>query len=186
MIEFNQEYLEHFLAVVRKYMQLRGGLAQKDLAELTGIGISTISRFLNQKTRDIDAQLAARIIAKLEIPLHEVIDFVAEESTLRFKRLVAFYQEEEVTDKSEASLVEDESIMKTQATVNIHGRSRTIPFGSEASSVENSLAGKLTALTPRQKAYVSDFLNLDLEAKDLVVDIGNSLLRYFKQRGLEF
>ena len=32
MIRFNQDFLENFLAVVRKYMQLRGGLTQKDLS----------------------------------------------------------------------------------------------------------------------------------------------------------
>ena len=51
MTDFNREHLDTFLAVVRKYMQLRGNISQKDLAELTGIGVSTISRFLNQKTQ---------------------------------------------------------------------------------------------------------------------------------------
>lgn len=32
MIQFSADFLEGFLAVVRKYMQLRGGLTQKDLA----------------------------------------------------------------------------------------------------------------------------------------------------------
>ena len=44
MINFSADFLENFLAVVRKYMQLRGGLTQKDLSEMTGVGISTMSR----------------------------------------------------------------------------------------------------------------------------------------------
>ncbi len=80
MIHFDAEYTDMFLGVVRKYMQLRGGLSQKELAEQVNIGISTMSRFLNQKTKELDPQLIASIIAKLNIPLHEVIDFVEEDS----------------------------------------------------------------------------------------------------------
>lgn len=187
MIQFNQDYLDIFLSVVRKYMQLRGGLSQKDLAELTHTGVSTMSRFINQKTKDIDPQMVAKIVAKLDIPLHEVIDFVEEDSTAKFKKLVSFHREDESADRySNESEADEESIMRTQATVSVGGRKTTIPFGDDQSSTDQSITGKLRSLTPRQKAYVSDFLNLDLEGRDLVVDIGNSLLRYFKQRGVEF
>src|SRR4051812_31504275 len=99
MIKFNPDFLENFLAVVRKYMQLRGGLAQKDLAEMMNVGISTMSRFLNLKTSTVDEQLVANIIATLGIPLHEVIDGVHEDSTETFKRLVQFYKEQKFADQ---------------------------------------------------------------------------------------
>lgn len=45
MTDFNRDQVEFFLGTVRKYMQLRGNLSQKDLSEITGVGVSTISRF---------------------------------------------------------------------------------------------------------------------------------------------
>ena len=107
MINFSADFLENFLAVVRKYMQLRGGLTQKDLSEMTGVGISTMSRFLNLKTANVDEQLVANIMATLNIPLHEVIDGVAEDSTDTFKRLVMFYKEQ-MNNRKEAALPEEE------------------------------------------------------------------------------
>jgi transcriptional regulator with XRE-family HTH domain len=94
MISFNPDFLENFLATVRKYMQLRGGLTQKDLSEMMNVGISTMSRFLNLKTSSVDEQLVANIIATLGIPLHEVIDGVEEDSTETLKRLVQFYKDQ--------------------------------------------------------------------------------------------
>ena len=41
MAEFNRDELQNFLGVVRKYMQVRGNLSQKDLADMTNIGVST-------------------------------------------------------------------------------------------------------------------------------------------------
>ena len=92
MSEFNSEYLDHFLSIVRKYMQLRGPYSQKELADLVNIGVSTISRFLNKKTTELNPQLIAVIVAKLDIPLSEFIDFVDEIYEVRFKRLVRFHQ----------------------------------------------------------------------------------------------
>lgn len=105
MISFSPDFLENFLAVVRKYMQLRGGLTQKDLSEQMNVGISTMSRFLNLKTSNVDEQLVANIIATLGIPLHEIIDGVQEESTETFKRLVQFYKDQKVTDEGTADEV---------------------------------------------------------------------------------
>ena len=96
MIRFNSDFLENFLATVRKYMQLRGGLTQKDLSEMMNVGISTMSRFLNLKTSTVDEQLVANIIATLNIPLHEIIDGVEEDSTETLKRLVQFYKDQKV------------------------------------------------------------------------------------------
>jgi hypothetical protein len=195
MITFNLDYLDYFLGVVRKYMQLRGNLTQKDLSELTEIGISTMSRFLNQKTKDVDGQMVAKIVAKLDIPLHEVIDFIHEDSTVKFKKLVSFYKDaQDAAAAASPGVLQPDSIMKTEATVTIGGVKRTIPFGEEQgaqtnnnhNSLDPSIVESLKSLTPRQKAYVKDFLSLDVEGRDLIVDIGNSLLRYFKQRGVEF
>ncbi len=167
MIEFHHQYIEQFLATIRKYMQLRGGLSQKDLAELTQTGISTMSRFLNSKTKEIDPQLAAKIVSQLKIPLHEVVDFIEDDSLETFKKLLQFYQ----------SATAEKEVQESSSEQN--------PTPAR-SVIDPSIAESLKSLTPRQKAYVKDFLTLDTESKDLVVDIGNTLMNYFKQRSLEF
>lgn len=214
MSYFNRDYLNMFLGVVRKYMQVRGGLSQKDLAEQTETGVSTLSRFLNQKTIDLDPQLIAKIVAKLEIPLHEVIDFIEEESEERFRKLVKFFKDdtgleppsqnnkqggighEKISNPSEQNKSTDKltdafetlgtAKKPAKATVRIGGRSTTIPFNPEGENKELTLKDKLDRLTPRQKAYISDFLNLDVEGRDLVVDLGSALFRYFRQKGTDF
>ena len=94
MSQFVKEKVDLFLGAVRKYMQVRGPMSQKELAELTQTGVSTMSRFLNQQTKDLNPQLIAQIVAKLNIPLHEIIDFVEEGYTEQFVRLVKFYVRE--------------------------------------------------------------------------------------------
>ncbi len=193
MIKFNPDFLENFLAIVRKYMQLRGSLAQKDLAEMMNVGISTMSRFLNLKTSTVDEQLVANIIATLGIPLHEVIDGVHEDSTETFKRLVQFYKDQK---KSDQSLVDEigtargpEVKTKTSATINIGGKKQQMPFGEPAGGqgrTEVSIREKFETLSPRQKAYLNDFLNLDVNDRDLIVDLGDAIFRYFRQRNVEF
>ncbi len=193
MIRFNPDFLENFLAVVRKYMQLRGSLAQKDLAEMMNVGISTMSRFLNLKTSTVDEQLVANIIATLGIPLHEVIDGVHEESTETFKRLVQFYKEQKSSEQKNA----DESVFvkqadartKTNATINIAGKKQQMPFGelnTGQTRTDVTIREKLETLSPRQKAYLNDFLNLDVNDRDLIVDLGDAIFRYFRQRNVQF
>lgn len=196
MIEFEQKEVAMFLGVVRKYMQIRGGLSQKDLAEAIDVGISTMSRFLNQKTKDLDEQLIAKIVAHLQIPLHEIIDFVEEDSTMKFKQLVSFYKQSDSADKVEDTKPnEDENEMssfeeglnttrqKTSASI----KGVKVPFGENTSSSEGlSIRDKLNNLSPRQKGFLTDFLDLDVEGRDLIVDIGNSLFRFFKQKNAEF
>lgn len=198
MIKFIPENTEMFIAVVRKYMQLRGSLTQKDLAEALNIGISTMSRFLSQKTKELDPQFIASIIAKLNIPLHEVIDFVDEDSTQMFKKLVSFYKEQEsadteigvseetdnAIDKIGDSLDDDTTRTKTSASI----KGVKMPFGErrEQSNQNLSIRDKLNSLSPRQKGFLTDFLDLDAEGRDLIVDVGNSLFRYFKQSRAEF
>ena len=65
MAQFDEAKTGEFLGVVRKYMQVRGSLSQKDLSEMAGVGVSTMSRFLNQKTTELNPQLIAKIVAKL-------------------------------------------------------------------------------------------------------------------------
>ena len=193
MIRFTPEFLENFLATVRKYMQLRGGLTQKDLSEMMNVGISTMSRFLNLKTSSVDEQLVANIIATLNIPLHEVIDGVEEESTETFKRLVQFYKEQKSSDQSgseEATKTTEQPRMKTSATINVGGKKQQMAFG-ESSSVTNarndlSMKEKLETLSPRQKGYLNDFLNLDANDRDLIVDLGDAIFRYIRQRDVGF
>ena len=201
MISFNQEFLEMFLGVVRKYMQLRGGLSQKELAEKVNVGISTMSRFLNQKTKELDPQLIAAIVAKLNIPLHEIIDFVAEESTAMFKKMVLLYKDEQTTDQSTnagapeeeemASFEEslDDDSTRTKHSANIRGVK--VPFGERRSEDrrgnENKSTGeKLAELTARQKGFLTEFLDLDMDGKDLVVSTGEVIIKYLNRKPLEF
>lgn len=190
MIRFSPDFLENFLAVVRKYMQLRGGMTQKDLSEHMNVGISTMSRFLNLKTSNVDEQLVANIIATLGIPLHEIIDGIEEESTDTFKRLVQFYKEQKLTDQlPEAPEQPTEARMKTNATINIGGKKQQMPFGENqmtGTRTEFTIKEKLETLSPRQKAYLNDFLSLDVNDRDLVVDLGDAIFRYFRQRNVEF
>lgn len=193
MIRFSPDFLENFLAVVRKYMQLRGGLTQKDLSEMMNVGISTMSRFLNLKTSNVDEQLVANIIATLGIPLHEIIDGVEEDSTETFKRLVQFYKDQKAADQKQSDdegSKQPETRTKTQATINVGGRRQQMPFGETpavgATRTDISIREKLETLSPRQKAYLNDFLNLDINDRDLIVDLGDAIFRYFRQRNVEF
>jgi|APGre2960657468_1045069.scaffolds.fasta_scaffold02195_9 transcriptional regulator with XRE-family HTH domain len=194
MIRFNSDFLENFLATVRKYMQLRGGLTQKDLSEMMNVGISTMSRFLNLKTSTVDEQLVANIIATLNIPLHEIIDGVEEDSTETLKRLVQFYKDQKVAEQKarmadEPPAMQAESKTKTTATINIAGKKHQMPFGEHTVGpvkTEITIREKLETLSPRQKAYMNDFLSLDGNDRDLVVDLGDAIFRYFRQRNVEF
>ncbi|MCO4754565.1 MAG: helix-turn-helix transcriptional regulator [Bacteriovoracaceae bacterium] len=196
MIRFNPEYTDMFLGVVRKYMQLRGGLSQKELAETVNIGISTMSRFLNQKTKELDPQLIASIIAKLNVPLHEIIDFVEEDSTEMFKKLVSFYKAEEkadepedVSDDNEIGAIEaglDENTTRTKTKATIKGVNMSFGERRDQNASNLSIRDKLNRLSPRQKGFLTDFLDLDVEGRDLIVDVGNSLFRYFKQSSADF
>lgn len=205
MINFSADFLENFLAVTRKYMQLRGGLTQKDLSEMTGVGISTMSRFLNLKTASVDEQLVANIIATLAIPLHEVIDGVAEDSTDTFKRLVQFYKDQKRenentnngSQENNQGGGDDRPKQRTAATINIGGKKTTMPFGESGNNnqnnntqatrtVEVSIREKLQTLSPRQKAYITDFLDLEVADRDLIVDLGDAVFRYVRQRNVEF
>lgn len=184
MIEFDEKLVNVFIATIRKYMQLRGDLNQKDLAEKLDIGISTMSRFLNQKTKDLDEQLIAKMVAMLEIPLHEIIDFVEEESTDQFKRLVNFYKGGQEPTGGEAQKAAEDTLKQTKAKIKVGGRTREMTFGGRRDA-DQPISEKLKSLSPRQKAYLTDFLDMDAEGRDLIVDLGNSIFRYFKQVGLE-
>ncbi len=192
MIRFNPEFLENFLAVVRKYMQLRGGLTQKDLSEQMNVGISTMSRFLNLKTSNVDEQLVANIIATLNIPLHEIIDGVEEESTENFKRLVQYYKDLKSSDQlpGDDSYKGTDAKQRTQATINVGGKKQNVSFGENilggSQKTEITIREKLETLSPRQKAYLTDFLNLDVSDRDLIVDLGDAIFRYFRSRNVEF
>lgn len=192
MIRFSPDFLENFLAVVRKYMQLRGGLTQKDLSEQMNVGISTMSRFLNLKTSNVDEQLVANIIATLNIPLHEIIDGVEEESTETFKRLVQFYKDQKTSDQptGDDSYKGTDAKQRTQATINVGGKKQNVSFGENilggGQKTEITIREKLETLSPRQKAYLTDFLNLDVADRDLIVDLGDAIFRYFRSRNVEF
>lgn len=196
MAEFHANKLEVFLGVVRKYMQVRGNLSQKDLAELTEVGVSTMSRFLNQKTTELNAQLISKIVAKLNIPLHEIIDFVDESYADKFVRLVKFYKEEggsgeepnldEVPEKTETLIQAPPDDLPPPRKVEEPTRTERASERPQEKTGEKSLKERLEKLTPRQKVFLMEFLELDVDGRDLVVDIGNNLFRYIKQKGMNF
>ncbi|PIK14054.1 helix-turn-helix transcriptional regulator [Halobacteriovorax sp. JY17] len=209
MSNFNQDKIAEYLGVVRKYMQVRGSLSQKDLAEITDVGVSTMSRFLAQKTSDINPQLVAKITAKLNIPLHEMIDFVEEEYADHFIKLVKFYKEvEDEYSREEPSMTDVKGPVSAPAEreknfedtfadalgggtanqsvtakIKVGGKSQSIQFEGRRDG-DLTIKEKLESLTPRQKAYMSDFLNLDIEGRDLIVDLGNDLFRFLRQKGM--
>jgi transcriptional regulator with XRE-family HTH domain len=175
-MNFNRDYIEVFLSIMRKYMQLRGNLSQKDLAEKSGIGISTLSRFINQKTKDFDDEVVARIVAFLGIPMHEMIDFVAEADTEQFKKLVGYVKE---------------SMSKEQEVERLRGIAVTSidPAGKvfiEKKTPGDEFKDKIQNLPSRHKAYLSDFVELDAESREVMVDVGEAMLRYFKQNKIKF
>jgi transcriptional regulator with XRE-family HTH domain len=215
MNKFDESKIEIFLGAVRKYMQVRGPMSQKDLAELAEVGVSTMSRFLNQKTTELNPQLIAKITAKLNIPLHEIIDFIDENYQDSFIRLVKFIRgevserpapetmmpseqaqkESNVTKSRESDPITTElsntlgtSKQGATATITVAGRQQKVMFepDNSAKNSGDSIQDKLNNLSPRQKAYLTDFLNLDIEGRDLMVDLGNALFRYFRQKGVNY
>lgn len=215
MSQFHHEKLDMFLGVVRKYMQVRGGLSQKDLSDITEVGVSTMSRFLNKKSTDINPQLVAKIAAKLEIPLHEIIDFVEEDYADRFIRLVKFYKsfgdeallrkddeisEDEVLEMRSAGVASstgDElddlarvltpnggSQMSAKGNISVGGKKRTLVFEPDQNPSSNSISDKIASLSGKHRAFMKDFLNLQQAEKDLVVDISNDLIIYFRHKGV--
>ncbi len=193
MVVFDSNYLDAFLTTVRKYMAIRGGYSQKDLAEKVNVGISTMSRFLNQKTKELDPQLIAAIVAKLNIPLHEIIDFIEEDSTALFKKMVTLYIEPDSTDKgsveSEADAFEEtlgKEETKAQTSANIRGVK--VSFGERRGDDRRSTrttGEKLADLTARQKGFLSDFLDLDVDGQDLVVSAGEVIIKYLNRKQFE-
>lgn len=199
MAEFRKNKVEMFLGVTRKYMQVRGAMSQKELAEQTDVGISTMSRFLSQKSTELNPQLIAKITAKLNIPLHEMIDFVEEDFADRFIRLVKFYKDELKEEDLEASdLTDSAPDVATQKNENTtterrteERRDKTADIKTEEKATtgkdrsDKSIREKLESLTPRQRAFMTEFLNLKLEERDLIVDLGNNMFQYFKMKGMD-
>jgi DNA-binding Xre family transcriptional regulator len=197
MAQFNKNYLESFIATMRKYMSLRNNMTQKDLCEQTKIGVSTMSRFITMKTQEIDPQMIAMIVAKLNIPLHEMIEFVDQTYTDEFLRLVKFFKEDKTGLPVQGLTDLPLSAGDTINAVEIIARKKleetekkkeepvvTTEKKEVAPAKELTLVEKIEKLSPRQRAFVLDFLKLDMESKDVIVDIGNSLLRYFDQKGI--
>ena len=178
MSQFDRKFLDEFLAVVRKYMQIRGGLSQKDLAELCDIGVSTLSRFLNQKTKDLDERIIAKIVAKLQIPLPEIVDFIRADDIQQFLKLVRYYHDE----KEHYEDIPAAKVEEPKERVFLKRKEVQVGKGDDRHQSKEEI---FSHLSPRQKAYITDFLNLDDEGRDLMVDLGNSLFRYFRQKGVK-
>jgi transcriptional regulator with XRE-family HTH domain len=194
MAEFKRTKVEMFLGVTRKYMQVRGAMSQKELAEQTDVGISTMSRFLSQKSTELNPQLIAKITAKLNIPLHEMIDFVEEDFADRFIRLVKFYKDELNEDEIDSNEIKDSAPdIGTQKNLNTPEGAKEImkeatkeeKASTNKDKSDKSIREKLESLTPRQRAFMTEFLNLKLEERDLIVDVGNNMFQYFKMKGMD-
>ncbi len=194
MADFKRDQVEMFLGVTRKYMQMRGAMSQKDLAEQTDVGVSTMSRFLSQKSTELNPQLIAKITAKLNIPLHEMIDFVEEDFAERFIRLVKFYKDElkdgefdpnDLREAKPASVSESTERDSKRAGPVDNRTANQRKEDKVKTNAELSIREKLESLTPRQRAFMTEFLNLKLEERDLIVDLGNNLFQYFKMKGMD-
>ena len=199
---FVREFLGMFLNIVRKYMIIRGNLSQKELSTMSGIPESTLSRLLNEKTKELDERVIANLCARLEIPIYEIADFIREESVEKFRLEVKKYRpdyQEESGNFTPAPGMERQkgaSNFEEGLLSSALGQKAAKPKGqnnenndqeqNKSTSANLTLREKLERLSPRQKAYITDFLELDMEGRDLIVDLGSSLFRYFRQRGLEF
>jgi hypothetical protein len=72
-----------------------------------------------------------------------------------------------------------------QARVMVGGRPNKVVF--EAGGKEEvGIKDKIKTLTARQKGFLNDFLSLDSDGRDLVVDIGKNIISYLRQKGIEF
>ncbi len=213
MAQFRKDQLEMFLGAVRKYMQVRGPMSQKDLAEATDTGVSTMSRFLNLQTKELNPQLIAKIAAYLQIPLHEIIDFVDEGFTEQFIRLVKFYKgddtaaaqmtQTQTVTKTEVGVDEDEDDILAEALdeggkaggsrkgfdagIKIGNKKVSMPFREDNDHHASSeLKDKLKRLSLKQKGFLNEFLNLDSDGRDLVADVGRNIISYLRQKGIDF
>lgn len=206
MTQFNKDLIESFLEAVRKYMKLKGPMTQRELAEATDTGVSTMSRFLNQQTQELNPNLIANITAKLGIPLHEFIDFVDESYEQEFKRLVSFYKGEEITHTSQLKRRADDfpqdsgdtrvdhtqdsyrsggSAQRASANVRV-GRSNTRLVFEPEGDTDDVLKQKIKDLSLKQQGFLNEFLNLDSDGRDLVADVGRNIIAYLKQKGIDF
>lgn len=184
MSQFDKDRIEIFLGAVRKYMQVRGPMSQKELAEVTDTGVSTMSRFLNQQTKEMNANLIANITAKLSIPLHEIIDFVEESYTDQFIRLVKFYKGEEAPSPAPEQQ-QGGSSKQFKSSIGVGQKKTPLVFQPDNDSDQN-LRAKLQELSLKQKGFLNEFLSLDSDGKDLVADVGRNIISYLKQKGIDF
>ena len=203
MAQFHKDKISLFLGAVRKYMEIRGPMTQRELAEATDTGVSTMSRFLNQQTQELNPNLIAKITATLNIPPMEIIDFVEEDYSPEFLRLVRFYKGEDAgstqTSVSAPSFPTEEvegeedqiaealegggSKVNTSAKVRVGNKTTQLNYVAEG---DGQLRDKLKRLSLKQKGFLNGFLNLDSDGRDLVADVGEKIITYLKQKGIDF
>lgn len=203
MAQFHKDKISLFLGAVRKYMEIRGPMTQRELAESTDTGVSTMSRFLNQQTQELNPNLIAKITATLNIPPMEIIDFVEEDYSDEFLRLVRFYKGEdpgqtktsispggpssppvEEEDEQIAQALEGGGSQKsTTANIRVGNKTTRMTYVAEG---DGQLKEKLQRLSLKQKGFLNGFLNLDSDGRDLVTDVGEKIITYLKQKGIDF
>ncbi len=204
MAQFHKDKVSLFLGAVRKYMEIRGPMTQRELAEDTDTGVSTMSRFLNQQTQELNPNLIAKITATLNIPPMEIIDFVEEDYSPEFLRLVRFYKGEDAgatqtsvgapsplpaeevegeEDQIAEALESGGSRVNTSASVRVGNKNTRLNYVAEGDS---QLRDKLKRLSLKQKGFLNGFLNLDSDGRDLVADVGEKIITYLKQKGIDF
>lgn len=183
MAQFNKDLIDDFLGAVRKYMHIRGPMTQRELAEATDTGVSTMSRFLNQQTQELNPNLIANITAKLKIPLHEIIDFVDEEYVDEFERLVRFYKGEDLTSVTNTKKTAT-STARQQSTPEASGEGEAIYEALKESGVDQGGSQAQTQASIRVGGRTSKLV-YEKEAKDSDDDVLKQKVRNLslKQQG---
>ena len=109
------------------------------------------------------------------------------------KKVKEFYKEQKSSEQKNGEesvfVKQTDAKTKTNATINIGGKKQQMPFGelnTGQTRTDVTIREKLETLSPRQKAYLNDFLNLDVNDRDLIVDLGDAIFRYFRQRNVQF
>ena len=108
--------------------------------------------------------------------MHEMIDFVAEADTEQFKKLVG-YVKETMTKEQEAERLRGVSVTSIDPAGKVF---------VEKKSPGDEFKDKIQNLPSRHKAYLTDFVELDAESREVMVDVGEAMLRYFKQNKIKF
>jgi transcriptional regulator with XRE-family HTH domain len=189
MIHFNNEFLTLFPFAVRKYMAIRGIKTQKELSEKSGVNETALTRLLRMSDPNrIDEDQVAIIMAALNISISEVADGVQEGSEAFLRKLIELYKVQPNSDAPEETGPDErnEGVQKAQASIKVGGRSQQVQFGEVAGTGSRTqmieLQEKWDALPFKHRDYVMSFMKLDINERDLLIDIGSTFFKYLEHR----